>query len=405
MLSFDQALEQLLATASPLGAERVSVFEADGRVLAEDVRAPFDLPMFDYSAMDGYALAASDLAAGAPLELLVVGESAAGSGFDELVSRTTCRIFTGAPMPRGADTVVMQEEVETFERDGAQLARFREAPPAGKHIRRQGEDLAHGSTAIAAGTRLTPGKVALLAALDRAAVSVTRRPIVAVMGTGDELRSPGDPARPASVVESNGFYVSALARRVGAVARLAPFIPDRLELAAASIARELTGCDVLVTIGGVSVGTRDVVRPALEAAGVTLDFYKVAMKPGKPLTVGRRGATVVLGLPGNPASACLTFALFGVPLLRALSGLSTATTPQRSMRVLGRLTRSPGRTEFARARFVEHQGQQAAELLPNQASGAVTSFASAEALVVIPADHGTLEHGETLDVIDLRSLG
>jgi molybdopterin molybdotransferase len=404
LLGFDEALAMLLAGIQPLALERVPLYEADGRVLATDLVAPYPLPPVDYSAMDGYALALADLEAVAARELVVIGESAAGGERPTLKPASTCRIFTGAPLPSAADTVVMQENVETFERDGARWARFAGDVRANANIRRRGEDLAEGSVAIRRGTRLDPGKIALAAALDRGTLAVSQRPVVTVLGTGDELRSPGEPGGPSSVVESNGFFVSALAKRAGAYARLGSFVPDDEGRAREAVATALESCDVLVTIGGVSVGNHDVVRPALLAAGVTIDVYKVAMKPGKPITLGRRGRQIVIGLPGNPASASLTFMLFGVPLLRALSGDREPIPRRRRMRVRGHIRREPGRMEFARAVFDEVVGEPCARLLPNQASGAVTSFAQAEALVVVPASHSSVVDGETLDVIAIGDV-
>lgn len=404
MLHFDEALARLLATVAPLDHERIGIFEADGRVLAEDLIAPRPLPAFDHSSMDGYALRASDLHGEPPYELAVRTESAAGAPTPQVGAGEACRIFTGAPLPAGLDAVIMQEDVTTAERDGTRWIRFTTSPRRGAWIRRAGDDLAQGAVAVARGERLTPGSLALAASLDRGSLTVSRRPIVAVMGTGDELRSPGEAPRPSSIVESNGFFVAAAARRVGAVARLTPFVRDEEQGARDAIGSALHGCDVLVTIGGVSVGTRDVVRPALEAAGVTIDFYKVAMKPGKPLTVGRAGRTLVLGLPGNPASASLTFLLFGVPVLRALQGERAVLPRRRRLRVEGTLARSPGRIEFARARLHQQGAQEWAELLPNQASGAVTSFARAEALAVLESERGDYAGGELLDVIAIADL-
>ena len=398
MLTFDEARKKLLEAVATLPAERVPLDAADGRVIAEDVVAPNDLPRFDYSAMDGYAVRTTDLEGDGPFELAVSGEIAAGGATDvPLAPHSAARIFTGAPLAQGSDAVLMQENVE---RSGDTI-RFKSKPSFGENVRRRGEDLRRGAVAITRGTRLAPGHVALAAALDRPTLLVARRPIVTVIGSGDELRSPGEPDRPGSVPESNGYFVAAQARRAGAVVRMAHFLRDDLETAKTEIRALLGGADVVVTIGGVSVGDHDVIRPALEAAGVAIDFYKVAMKPGKPLTVGRRDNVTVLGLPGNPASASLTFLLFGVPLLRALQGDPRAIRASTPMKIRGTLRRKPGRREFARARIVREGAEIAAELLPNQASGAVTSFAAADALVVVPEERGDVADGETLEVLSI----
>jgi molybdopterin molybdotransferase len=401
MIPFEEALARLLATAQPLGLERVPLEDAAGRVLGEDVIAPDAMPAFDHSSMDGYALASADLTGGGPWTLPVRGESAAGGATPELTPGSACRIFTGARMPPGADAVVLQEHVEL--RDGA--ITVRDAPSPGAWVRRRGADLAEGAAALARGTRLTPGRVALAAALDRAHLLVARRPVVTVLCSGDELRSPGTPARPESIPESNGYFVAAAGRAAGAVVRIAPFVPDDTGLAAAAVATALRGSDLLITVGGVSVGDRDVIRPALEGAGVTLDFWRVAIKPGKPLAVGRAGASIhVIGLPGNPASASLTFMLFGVPLLRALQGDSSPLPPRLTLRVAGSLRRQPGRAEFLRARLLSEGGELTARLLPNQASGAVTSFAEADALVVVPRDLDHVDDGDRMETIRLADI-
>lgn len=398
MISFEEALARLLAVARPLGAERVPLDEADGRVLAEDLVSGGALPPFDHSSMDGYALAAADLPGEGPWTLPVRGESAAGGRAPALERGAACRIFTGAELPDGADAVVPQEDVE---RAGDAIT-LRAAPRAGACVRRRGSDLEAGAIALGRGARLTPGRVALAAALDRAQLLVARRPVVTVLCSGDELRSPGTPGRPGSIPESNGYFVAATARAAGAIARVAPFVPDDAAIATAAAEGALRGADLVVTIGGVSVGDHDVIRPALEAAGVTLDFWRVAIKPGKPLCVGRAQAVHVLGLPGNPASASLTFTLFGLPLLRALQG-DAAPLPQRlGVRVAGSLRRQPGRTEFLRARLEVANSELTARILPNQASGAVTSFAEAEALVIVPAERDRVDEGDRMEAIRLR---
>jgi molybdopterin molybdotransferase len=401
VLSFEAALAHLLSLARPLGPERVSLEQADGRVLAEDVVAPYPLPRFDHSSMDGYAVSTSALSGEPPFELTVRGVSAAGASLDTLEPGAAMRIYTGARIPPGADAVVMQEDVERTDSPGGARVRLGRRPDAGAWIRVRGSDLAEGAIALGPGARLGPGQVALAAALDRPTLVVHRRPTVTILGSGDELRSPGEPDRAGAVVESNGYFVASAARRAGADARIAPFMSDDLDAATAATQRALASTDVLVTVGGVSVGDRDVVRPALEAAGVSIEFYRVAMKPGKPLTVGRRGETLVLGLPGNPASASLTFLLFGVPLLRALSGDRDPLPQRRDVVVRGRHRRGPGRTEFVRARLGEGG---VATLLPNQASGAVTSFAEADALVVVPAEHGDIEDGARMQALRLNEV-
>lgn len=400
MLSFTEALARLLSAAQVLGAERTPLDEACGRVLAEDVAAPGPLPPFDYSAMDGYAVATRDLGGDGPWELPVVGESAAGGVTPDLAPGTACRIFTGARLPAGADGVVMQERVE---RSG-DVIKLASRVRAGDHLRRRGEDLAGGAVALARGMRLGPGRVALAAALDRPQLLVARRPVVTVLCSGDELRSPGEPGALGTIPESNGYFVAAAARAAGAIARVAPFVADDHEVARRAVADALRASDVVVTIGGVSVGDRDVMKAALEASGVVIDFWRVKIKPGKPLAVGRAGATQVIGLPGNPASASLTFLLFGVPLLRALQG-DAAPLPLRLRAGLRkRIQREPGREEFLRGRLEMEQGELVVRIMPNQASGAVTSFAQADALAVIPAEKGSVEEGELVEVIRLADV-
>jgi molybdopterin molybdotransferase len=400
VIPFAEALTRLLGRARPVGVERVGLAEAAERVLAEDLVARAPLPFFDYSAMDGYALCRADLADGGPTTLPVLGESAAGSAPGHLTPGSACRIFTGAPLPAGADAVVPQEDVS---REG-DAATFPRAPAAGAFVRRRGADLTEGALALRRGARLGPGQLALAAGLDRPHLLVARRPSVSILATGDELRAPGEPGPLGSIPESNAYFVAAAARLAGATARVGPFVPDRLEAARAAVNEALAGADLLVTIGGVSVGDHDVVRPALEAAGVSLDFWRVAMKPGKPLAVGHLGDTLVLGLPGNPASASLTFLLFGIPLLRALAGEPRPLPRRRRLPIDGSLARSPGREEFLRARLDVGDEGTRARLLPNQASGAVTSFAEADALVVVPAAQGRVEAGERLEVIELADV-
>jgi molybdopterin molybdotransferase len=400
VIRFDEALERLLHGVRVVACERVGVEDAPGRVLGEEIVAGLDLPAFDHSSMDGYAFAAADFAGEGPWEFPLCGESAAGGALPVLERGTACRIFTGARLPTGSDTVVPQEDVE---RTTSTVRVARPAAP-GQWVRRKGADLAQGAVAIARGTRLHAGHAALAAGLDRPTMLVARRPLVTVLCSGDELRAPGERGPEGSIPESNGTFVACAGRAAGAIVRVAPFVRDDLGAAERAVREALSGSDLLVTIGGVSVGDRDVMKAALEEAGVGLDFWRVAIKPGKPLCVGRATGTMVLGLPGNPASASLTFLLFGVPLLRAMQGDREPLPSRWKMPVEGSLKRSAGRMEFARARIVASGGAARAVMLPNQASGAVTSFAEADALVVVPAEKERVESGEVMETIRILDI-
>jgi molybdopterin molybdotransferase len=400
LLPFEEAQKRVLALARPLAAERVAIASVAGRVLAEDVRAPADVPAFDASTMDGYAVRASEVG-DAPMP--IVGESRAGAAAPELAPASACRIFTGAPLPRGADAVVMQEDAE---RDGDRV-RFRATPAPGAFVRRRGDDLRAGDAALAKGTRVGAAEVAMLASLDTAAALVACAPQVALMPTGDELRAPGAPGGASSIPESNSPALAAMIRRAGGRAHEHPPVRDDPGSARAAFASVLDGKlpygapDVLVTIGGVSVGEHDVVKAALEACGVALDFWRVAIKPGKPLAVGARGATVVLGLPGNPVSAMVTFALFGVPLLRAMQGDARPLPRAGRARLAAPVAHKPGRLELARATLDDGR----VTLLPNQASGAVVGLCRADVLACIPRDAERLEADAEIDVYPLEELG
>lgn len=391
MLTFEEALAKVLSGAPEPVPERVALEAALGRVLVEPLTAAMPLPPHDYSAMDGYALEAAALRGNGPWDLPIRGESRTGRAAPPLEPGSVCRIFTGAPLPPGADAVVMQEDVERSG-DGA---RFVARPAAGQHVRRAGEDLAQGATALEARVRLGPYQLGLAAAVDRADVLVARRPRVTIVSTGDELRKPGSAPRPASIPESNGVAIAAMATRAGAEARLGPSSSDEQGATEQAIRAALDASDVVVTIGGVSVGDYDVVRPALQAAGVELDFYKVAIKPGKPLTVGRRGSTIVLGLPGNPLSAQVTFALFGLPLLRQMQGERITAPAPRSMRLGAAVKQRPGRRGYYPART---QGDVVTPL-PGQSSGSTTSLAWADALIVVPMESSGCEQGALVDVL------
>jgi molybdopterin molybdotransferase len=396
VLPFDEALQRILSAAPSLESERIALSLAVGRVLAEDLRAHSPLPGFDYSAMDGYAVARDSFSGDGPWQLPVRGESRAGALVSPLERGATCRIFTGAPVPALADAVVMQEDVT---RDG-DMARFAARPSAGAHIRRRGEDLPEGAVALSRGTRLTPFQVGLAAAVDRNELLVAQRPRVTILCTGEELRSPGTPATPGSIPDSNGPSLAALAACTGSLPLIAPRTGDTLDATESAIRAALRGSDLLLTVGGVSVGEHDLVRAALARVGVELEFWKVRIRPGKPLAFGRWGNTLVLGLPGNPVSAQLTFALFGMPLLRAMQGDRSPVPPRGRARLHSALSQKPGRTGFYRARL---EGDLAITA-PNQASGSPASLAHSDALLVLPEDCAGLGAGEGVDVIRLADL-
>jgi molybdopterin molybdotransferase len=361
------------------------------------VRSSVDLPGFDYSAMDGYAVATRDLRGSGPFTLLVQGEARTGAVPAAMTPGTACRIFTGAEIPWGADAVVMQESVS---RQGDAIT-FADRPAPLLHVRRRGSDLTAGDVAIARGTRLRPAHLALGAAIDRTFLQVARRPSITILGTGDELRSPGTPAMPGTIPESNSVALAAMAHAAGADARVGPYVKDDPKATREALEAGLVATDVLVTVGGVSVGDHDLVRPALEAIGVTIEFWKVAIKPGKPLAVGRRGPQLVLGIPGNPASAMVTFALFGLPLLRAMQGdLRPFPAPLRA-RLARDVPHQPGRRAFLRAAL----SGRAVTPISNQASGAAVSMTQADGLLAVPADSTGLSVGDEVDIYPFESLG
>lgn len=405
MLSLAEAQSRLLSLVPPARMERVSLADAGGRVLFEAVRATAPWPLFDYSAMDGYAAAFAAFAGDGPWTLPVRGESRAGGAPEALAPGTLMRIFTGAPMPAGADMVVMQEHVT---RNGDQ-AEVTQRPRPGQHVRRKGEDLAAGAVALDAGTRLGPVQLSLLAMLDHATAAVAELPRVTIVPTGDELRAPGEPGADGSIPESNAVALRAMAKACGADVRVMSPARDESGGLGGDLAAALETSDVVITIGGVSVGDHDLVRPTLERLGVEIDLYKVAIKPGKPLTVGVRGRgterpVVVLGLPGNPVSALVTFAMFGAPLLRAWQG-DPSPLPKVLPAELGAAVRhAPGRLELVRATLERSGTRLVATPVAAQASGALFGLAHAHALLEVPLEADDLAVGAAVKVHLLAEL-
>src|SRR5438552_1816825 len=326
-----EALARVLAGAEPLAMEAAPLAEAHGRVLAADVKALRTQPPADISAMDGYAVRAADVAS-VPARLKLIGEVAAGHPFDGTVGAgEAARIFTGGVVPAGADTIVIQENTA---REGDTVV-VNTSAGKGRHIRVAGLDFAQGAVLLARGRRLTDRDLALAAAMNHPTVPVHRRPKIAVLATGDELVMPGKAPGIGEIVHSNGYATMALARQEGAEVIDLGIAPDRLEETAAAIRRARASvADVLVTSGGASVGEHDLVQNALASEGLALSFWKVAMRPGRPMMHGRLGAIHVLGLPGNPVSAYVCAVLFLVPLIRRLAGRSDC-EPEIESAVLG----------------------------------------------------------------------
>ncbi|MDB4974343.1 MAG: Molybdopterin biosynthesis protein MoeA [Myxococcaceae bacterium] len=398
MRSVEDASAEILAAFEPIGEERVALLDGLGRFLSRDVRAQSDLPAFDNSAMDGYALRRAELAtasAAAPVVLPVLGESRAGGPPPEPLARgSAMRIFTGAMVPAEADAVVLQEDAV---RVGDHVT-LREPARAGENIRRRGSDLRHGELALALGSRLGAGSIGLLASQDVGSVTVYRRPRVAILATGDELREIGEPARPGSIVNSNAYALAAQVLEAGAEPWVLPPSKDLLAEAQRAIRAGLAA-DVLVIVGGVSVGDYDVVRDALVASGVALDFWKIRMKPGKPVAFARYGRIPVLGLPGNPVSAWVTFELFVRPGLRKMLGDPAPERARLTVSLAAALTRNPGRTEFARAKLVHGPAGWVAELAKKQGSGSLPALADVHALVIIPAECEHLAAGAKVEAL------
>jgi molybdopterin molybdotransferase len=385
LLSLDEAQARLLALAAPLPVERVDVPGALGRYLAEPLRARRAQPAAHASAMDGYAVSSADLAG----PWRIVGESAAGHPFPGSPARgEAVRISTGALLPDSCDTVIIQEntlrEGDSLRLSGPGLAE------AHRHVRHCGSDFACEDQLLRAGTRIGPAQLALALAAGHKHLAVRRPPRIAIIDSGDELAADPERCAPHQVPASNGAMIAALVSAVPCeVRRLGPVADDMDALAKALDAAE--GCDVVVTTGGASVGDHDLVRPALEAWGAKLDFWKVAIRPGKPLMVARRGSQLAVGLPGNPVSSMVTAYLFLMPLLRALLGAAQPLARALPFTLGGNLPPVGDRREFVRAMFDEH-GQLIA--VRSQDSGALGSLALAEVLIDRPAGAGFAKAGD-----------
>lgn len=372
------ALARVLAQAAPLSVERVPLQDAHGRVLAEDLTALRTQPPADVSAMDGYAVRAADVNT-VPATLKVIGEIAAGRPFGrKLAAGEAARIFTGGIVPEGADTIVIQEDTS---RQGDNVV-VTTGARASKHVRRAGLDFAKGDNLLAKGRVLTGRDLSLAASMNHPVLPVRRQAKVAALATGDELVLPGSEPGPGQIVYSNGYSIMALARSEGAQVTDLGIVPDRVEetIAAVRRARDLPA-DVLVTTGGASVGDYDLVQAALAAEGLALSFWKVALRPGRPLMHGRLGGMHVLGLPGNPVSAFVCAVLFLVPLLRGLAGRSDIEPILESAALGCDLPANDERTDYLRARLTKGKAGPVASPFQAQDSSMMRSLAEADCLV------------------------
>lgn len=393
LMSVDAATALVAERLTPVATvEEVGLAEADGRVLAEEIVAPIDLPPFDNSAVDGYAVRFDDLAPGAETTLPVRGRVAAGGAPDGgATERAAVRIFTGAPMPEGLDTVFMQEDVRVAG-DAVVL------PPGlkrGANRRLAGEDLARGAPALAAGRRLTPRDVALLAGLGLAAVPVRKPLRVAVFSTGDEVVSPGEALGRAKLYDANRFLLQAMLRRLGCRPTDLGILADEPHALADALAQAAAGHDLIVTSGGVSTGEEDHVKSAVEKGGA-LTFWRIGIKPGRPVAMGVVAGTPFVGLPGNPVAVFVTFVTVARAMIARLSGEAYA--PPRAVPVVAGFAyrKKEGRREYVRVRLGEDSGRLVAQKHPREGAGVITSLTETDGLVELPEPATAVEPGEIL---------
>ena len=404
LLPVDEARRRLLDSATPVAAsETVTLGEASGRVLAVDLEARLTQPPFNASAMDGYALKAAD-APDIGAELRVVGSSAAGHAFDGTVGPgEAVRIFTGAPLPEGTDSVLIQEDAEALENNRIRTA-FNVTE--GRHVRPRGQDFRQGEPVLLAGTVLDFPRLTVAAAMNHPDVTVYRRPRVAILATGDELVQPGSVPGAAQIIASNTFGVAALVRQNGGDVLDLGIVGDRAGDIAAAVERARAArADVLVTLGGASVGDHDLVQATLKGAGMTLDFWRIAMRPGKPLMVGRLDDMQVLGLPGNPVASLVTSMLFLEPLVRRLARLPE-NNRHAELVTATPLAANDQRQDYLRSRiWTDDGGRLMAQAFDKQDSSMMNIFAQSDGLIIRPPHAPGLEAGSPCPVLLIRPLG
>ncbi|MFI8613934.1 gephyrin-like molybdotransferase Glp [Acidovorax sp. NPDC077693] len=403
--SLDDALAELLAHAvPPTATQAVSTFDADGRVLAQDCVSALHVPPQDNSSMDGYAVRRADVPAAGTV-LPVSQRIAAGSAGEPLQSGTAARIFTGAPVPEGADAILMQEDCEALPDQGS--VRINAVPQPGQWIRRAGEDITRGAVVLARGTRLSPAELGLAASIGLHALQVARRPRVALFSTGDELVMPGEvppeQMRPGAIYNSNRFFLRAMLQRLGCEVTDLGIVPDRRDATVQALRSASADHDLILTSGGVSVGEEDHIKPAVESLG-RLDLWQIAMKPGKPFAYGQipraEGAAHFMGLPGNPVSSFLTFALLVRPFVLRLQGVQDVAPRSIAARADFNWPKADKRREFLRVR---HNAAGGLDLFANQSSGVLTSAAWGHGVVDNPAGQ-TIAAGDTVRFIAFSEL-
>lgn len=414
MISVEEARERILANFHRLEAEERPILDALGQTLAEDIRAEFNIPPLDNTAMDGYAVQAASTAGAsesAPVELRVIGELAAGYVFDGVVEPgTAVRIMTGAPIPAGADAIVPFEETDETGRGApskvghieGRVRVFKAAQP-GNNIRRAGEDVRAGEVVIAEGTVLRPAHIGVLASVGRATVRVTRRPVVAILSTGDEVVEPGEPRGPGQIYDSNSFSIAAMVLRNGGVPLRLGIARDSVEDLTAKV-REGMNADMFITSAGVSRGDFDVVKEVLAREG-HIDFWTVNMRPGKPLAFGVFGdgqrRVPHIGLPGNPVSSMVTFELFGRPAIQKMMGRPVRDRPMVRAVTRDRIRMTDERRFFARCLVTREGDRWVATLSGPQGSGVLTSLARGNGLAVVPEGSPDVQPGEEVNVLML----
>ncbi|OOG23852.1 molybdopterin molybdenumtransferase MoeA [Thioalkalivibrio denitrificans] len=398
----EQALAHIRALTQPLrGMERVFLRDALDRVLARDVPARMDVPPERNAAMDGYAFAGRDLGAGGETRLRLAGQSLAGHPFTGTLGPGECvRIMTGAVVPEGADSVIMQERVEVR----GETVVLPAGTGQGENVRLPGQDVRRGDVVLATGRRINAADVGLLASQGIAEVDVVRRPVVAYFSTGDELCGVGQPLAPGQIYDSNRHTLYALLRRMNVEIRDMGVIPDEPEAIVAAFTEARNTADMVITTGGVSVGDADYVKQTLEQLG-RIDFWKIAMKPGRPLAFGRLGDALFFGLPGNPVSTMATFILFVRPALQRLMGMEPQAPLTLRARCLNRLRKVPGRTDYQRGILSQDEtGRPVVSTTGLQGSHVLSSMSRANAFIVIPREAGDVEEGAEVDVMPLEGL-